>query len=127
VAKAAADLGDEAFRAMHARLMSAYFSENRDISSFEVLRGLWSDQGLDAEGFDAALTGDIRARVFDEHEQANVWGASGVPAIRRVDNDAVIVGAHPIELYRRWVDRSLSRGEGLVEVGAPEPSSPRVH
>jgi len=117
VAKAAAGLGEDAFRSIHERLMPAYFSENRDISSFDVLRALWAAQGLDAAGFDVALRAETRARVLEEHEEAKAWGANGVPAIRRVDNDAVIVGAHPIELYRRWIDRSLARGEGLVEAG----------
>jgi hypothetical protein len=29
-----------------------------------------------------------------------------------VGNDAVIVGAHPADLYRRWIDRTLARLEG---------------
>jgi hypothetical protein len=29
--------------------------------------------------------------------------------VRLEGNPAVIVGAHPIDLYRRWVDRSLER------------------
>ena len=45
-----------------------------------------------------------------------VDGARPIPsAIRRIDNDAVIVGAHPEALYRRWIERSLDRGEGLAE------------
>ena len=34
---------------------------------------------------------------------------TGVPAVRLVGNDAVIVGAHPFELYQRWVTRTLER------------------
>ena len=64
----------------------------------------------------AAEDPSIEASVLREHEEAREFGASGVPAIRRADNDAVIVGAHPEELYRRWIDRSLERGEGLVTI-----------
>ena len=35
-----------------------------------------------------------------------VADATGVPAVQLVGNDAVIVGAHPYELYRRWVERT---------------------
>jgi predicted DsbA family dithiol-disulfide isomerase len=115
VAKAAARVSDDAFQRMHARLMPAYFSENRDISSFVVLRELWDELGLPGADFDIAHNDEINASVFRDHEEARELGATGVPAIRRIDNDAVIVGAHPEELYRRWIERSLERGEGLVE------------
>lgn len=117
VAKAAAKLGPDAFRRMHARLMQAYFTENRDISSFDVLKRLWEAEGLPAAGFEAAHDEALLAEIQADHEAARALGANGVPAIRRVDNDAVIVGAHPEALYRRWIERSLERGEGLVEVG----------
>ncbi len=119
VAKAAARVGSGAFRAIHSRLMVAYFSENRDISSFDVLLGLWRGVGLRDADFEIAHLDEVESLILREHEEAREWGANGVPAIRRVDNDAVIVGAHPKELYRRWIDRSLERGEGLVEAGSP--------
>ena len=115
VAKAAARVGADAFRSIHERLMVGYFTENRDIPDFDVLRELWTGEGLDAADFDVAHRDEIEAEILREHAEALEWGANGVPAIRRVDNDAVIVGAHPEELYRRWIDRSLERGEGLVE------------
>ena len=110
---------------MHERLMLAYFTENRDISSFSVLFELWRGEGLSAPDFDVAHLSEIEAEVFRDHAEAREWGANGAPAIRRIDNDAVIVGAHPEELYRRWIDRSLERGEGLVEAGTPEVRASR--
>jgi len=98
VAKAAARVGPEAFRAMHARLMTAYFTENRDISNFEVLRELWLGEDLSLSDFTAAHLDEVEVQILREHAEAREWGAHGVPAIRRVDNDAVIVGAHPEEL-----------------------------
>ena len=115
VAKATARVSPSAFRRMHDRLMTAYFSENRDISSFDVLRELWLEQGLDPVAFEVARLDEIGDEVLRDHEEAREWGANGVPAIRRVDNDAVIVGAQPEELYRRWIERSLERGEDVVE------------
>ena len=114
VAKAAARVGPEAFRGMHARLMSAYFTHNRDISSEVVLQDLWAAEGLADDAFAVSREAEIEAQIFRDHDEAQEWGANGVPAIRRIDNDAVIVGAHPEALYRRWIDRSLERGEGLV-------------
>jgi len=45
-AKAAAQLGPAAFRAMHERLLHAYFAENRDITKGETLQPLWAETGL---------------------------------------------------------------------------------
>ena len=42
-----------------------------------------------------------------EHREALSLGASGVPAARLADEEALITGALPIELYRRWVRRTL--------------------
>jgi len=108
VAKAAARVSPAAFSMMHIRLMTAYFAENRDISSFDVLRELWDGEGLPAEAFELANSDEIESLIFREFEEARRLGATGVPAMRRADNDAVIVGAHPESLYRRWIERSLA-------------------
>lgn len=126
VAKAAARVGPGAFGSIHERLMVAYFSENRDISNFDVLRDLWQQEGLAPEAFEQAHLEEIEQEILREHEEARAWGASGVPAIRRIDNEAVIVGAHPEALYRRWIERSLERGEGLVEPGSSHEPGPRA-
>ena len=115
-AKAAAELGGEAFEAIHDRLMTAYFAENRDVSNFDVLRAVWNEAGLPDASFEVAHEERIERAVLADHAAAGDLGATGVPAIRRIDNDALIVGAQPIDVYRRWVERSLERGEGLVEV-----------
>ena len=115
VAKAAARQGDEAFRRMHDRLLRAYFSENLDISDGETLRGLWQEVGLDEQGFAEREDPVLLQRILDEHAEAIDGGATGVPAVRMAGNDAIIVGAHPLELYRRWVSRALaSREQGDV-------------
>ena len=108
VAKAAARVSPAAFRGMHDRLMTAYFAENRDISSFEVLRALWDGEGLPSEAFEFAHSEEIESLIFREYEEARQLGATGVPAVQRADNDAVIVGAHPESLYRHWIERSLA-------------------
>lgn len=110
-AKAAKALGPGAFRRMHDRLMTAYFSENRDISRLDVQRALWAELELPESAFDVALRPETVDLVMAEYDEARECGATGVPAVRLADNPAIIVGAHPLELYRRWVDRTLERRE----------------
>ncbi len=109
VSKAARQVGPQAFIAMHERLMRAYFGENRDISCMANLRVLWDEIGLPAEGFEVAGGSELLDEILADHREALEFGATGVPAVRLEGNPAVIVGAHPLELYRRWVDRSLER------------------
>ena len=45
--------------------------------------------------------------VLDEHREALEIGVTGVPAVRQEGMDSAIVGAHPIERYRRWIRRAL--------------------
>jgi len=116
VARVAAAYSPAAFRGVHASIMRAYFSENRDISSFDVLRTIWQDEGLPPEEFERARAPEVEAEIQAAFAGAREQGVTGVPAMRRIDNDAIIVGAHPEALYRRWIERSLERGEGLVAI-----------
>jgi predicted DsbA family dithiol-disulfide isomerase len=109
VAKAAARVGPEAFERMHWRLLSAYFSENRDISRAETLRAIWQELELPEEALAVADEEAIHAQVVAEHNEAIEFGANGVPAVRLADNPTCVVGAQPVELYRRWIERTLSR------------------
>ncbi|MEE8476285.1 MAG: DsbA family protein [Myxococcota bacterium] len=111
VAKAAASLGDEAFRRIHPRLLHAYFAENRDISDPAVLRCVWSEAGLPDSEFARSEDPSLLEQVVAEHREALDSGVTGVPAVRLEGNDAVIVGAHPLALYRRWVERMHGRSE----------------
>lgn len=109
VAKAAAQLGDDAFRRVHERLLRAYFGENRDITDAQTLRELWGKAGLPDAEFGRRDDPALLEQVLDEYHEAGESGASGVPALRMEGNPAVIVGAHRLELYRRWIDRTLER------------------
>jgi protein disulfide-isomerase len=118
VAKAAARLGKDAFGLIHERLLRAYFVESRDISSRDVLLELWLEVGLLEDGFELAADPALLDEVMRDHNEALEGGATGVPAVRLAGNPAVIVGAHPIELYRRWVDRSLARRAEAADVAS---------
>jgi predicted DsbA family dithiol-disulfide isomerase len=107
-AKAAASLGPEAFRALHRRLLEAYFTESRDVSDRATLRALWDEAGLPPAGFARCDDPALLAATLREHEQAALAGVAGVPAARMEGNDAIIVGANPTDLYRRWIQRRLA-------------------
>jgi predicted DsbA family dithiol-disulfide isomerase len=109
VAKAAARLGDDEFQQRHELLLRAYFAYNRYISRDSVLEELWQELGFPIEKLAVAQEPEILQEVLRQHHQARELGANGVPAVRLEGNDAVIVGAHATDLYRRWIDRTLAR------------------
>ena len=108
-AKAAASLGEASFRRMHERLLRAYFAESRDITDRETLRSLWAEVGLPEEEFARIDDPTLLREVLAQHREAQETGVTGVPAVQLAGNDAVIVGAHPLDLYRRWVERTRAR------------------
>lgn len=109
VAKAAARIGDDAFDRIHERLLEGYFAENRDITDAATLRELWSEAGLLPDAF-PALDDDFLVReTLRQHDEAIEAGVTGVPSVQLVGNDAVVMGAQPMEVYRRWIDRTLAR------------------
>lgn len=106
VAKAAAQLGDGAFRRVHDLLLHAYFAASRDVTDARTLRALWREAGLPDEEFRRTEDPALLRETLRQHDEALAAGATGVPAVRLADNNAVIVGAHPLELYQRWFERT---------------------
>ena len=104
-AKAAARLGPAAFRALHGRLLRAYFAESRDITRTETLRALWADCGLDPAAGEAASDGELVAEVQADHAAALERGITGVPAVAVAGREGWVLGAQPLAIYRRWVER----------------------
>jgi predicted DsbA family dithiol-disulfide isomerase len=115
VAKAAATLGDGEFRRMRDRLFVAYFSENRDITDDATLRALWDEVDLPAADFERSQEPALLRETLMQYQEAKDVGATGVPAVMLEGNSAVIVGAHPLELYQRWVRRTLAAREAGSE------------
>jgi len=107
-ARAAAELGPAAFRALQERLFEAYFAESRDVTDPATLLALWREAGLPADAFARAADPALLRRVLEEHQEAVERGITGVPAVSIEGNDAFVMGAQPIELYRRWVERRLA-------------------
>lgn len=110
VAKAAARIGPEPFKRLHERLLRAYFVDNRDITAERVLLELWQELELPPEDFEAARDPAVLKQVIDEHNEALMHGASGVPAARLLDGSGVLMGAQPTATYRNWIQRTLAAG-----------------
>ncbi len=115
-AKAAAALGPEAFGRLHEGLLRAYFAESRDISREPTLREVWAEAGLPPAEFERSRDPELLRRTLAEHREALESGVTGVPAVRLEGNEAVIVGAQPYALYRRWYDRSRARRAASLRV-----------
>jgi predicted DsbA family dithiol-disulfide isomerase len=111
-AKAAATLGRDAERALRDRLFPAYFSESRDISDAQTLRALWVEAGLPVAEFARIGEPELERQVRAEHAEALALDATGVPAVRVGENEFVLLGAQPLETYRRWLRRSLDARAG---------------
>lgn len=109
LAKAAATHGPEAFAAIHARLLHAYFVESRDVTDRDTQRALWREIGLAEAGFARVDAPEHRETVLAEHRQALEHGVTGVPAVMMVGNDVPTLGAMTHETYRRWIARALGR------------------
>jgi predicted DsbA family dithiol-disulfide isomerase len=107
VARAAAELGCAAFDSLHERLFHAYFAENRDITERATLRAVWREAGLRASGFERSADPAIRDAVLADHREATELGIHGVPAVRIEPNRVATVGAHPLEVYRRWFLKAI--------------------
>lgn len=109
LAKAAARIDAEKGAAVRDRLFAAYFSENLDITDPGTMRAIWRECDLPDASFGDIEDPALLQEVLDQYKEALSLGANGVPAILLVGTDAVITGAHPRALYRRWIDRTLER------------------
>jgi predicted DsbA family dithiol-disulfide isomerase len=109
VAKAAERLGPDGLRRMEERLFHAYFAENRDITDRETQRALWGEAGLPADRFASADAPELLSETLADHAEAVEWGVAGVPAVRMVGQDGMVIGAQPLAIYRRWIQRAITR------------------
>jgi predicted DsbA family dithiol-disulfide isomerase len=107
-AKAAARFGTLAFGRMHAALMRAYFTENRDITDRETLLALWRELALPEDRFRYVEDPQLLHETTAQYREALEHGIDGVPAIRVPGRDGALIGAQPVETFRHWINRLLS-------------------
>ena len=101
--KTAATFGQEIWGRYHNKLLRAYFAENRDVSSSDVLLQLAHEIDIDTDLFEEIRTAseeDFKQQVFAEHNEALTSGISGVPAVV-IDNRFLISGAVEVQQYRK--------------------------
>ena len=101
-------MGPEAFEDVHERLLDAYFSKNRDITDDGVLLDLWRESGLPPADFESRQDPSLLDEILGQHQEAIEHGASGVPAVRASDHYGVLMGAQPVEVYHRWLEKLLA-------------------
>ena len=90
------------------RVFEAYFVNDRNIASPDVLAGIAAELGLDGDDLRRALTeGRYRAEVEAEYAEAREVGVTAVPTF--VAGGYALVGAHPIENLRKLMEASGAR------------------
>ncbi len=98
----------------HRALLTAYFTDNRDISDLEVLADVASESGVDRDGFTAAFTEHNQAMtqaVIEDHNSAIESGITAVPTVV-INGVMPVPGAQEVDAYETWIERILSRNGG---------------
>ncbi|MCH2633135.1 MAG: DsbA family protein, partial [Acidimicrobiales bacterium] len=93
--KTAAKFGRDRWQEFHMNLMRAYFTENRDISSSDVLLQVVKESGIDVDTFEQTQAENeqrFSRQVFDDYNEATNLGINGVPAVV-IDDQYLISGA----------------------------------
>jgi len=106
----AAEAGRDVFERFHLAAMGAYFVEHRTISEAEELADIAGECGLDRARFLVDLRhrgGELQRMVLDDHTAALDAGVHAVPSVGV--NGFAIPGAQDLAVYRRMIDRLLSR------------------
>lgn len=91
------------------KLLTAYFSDNEDVSDRETLIRIASESGLDSETAGEILDSDRYANdVRASEDYFRERGIQSVPAII-INNENLISGGQPPEVFERAL-RELSKG-----------------
>ena len=86
---------------MHARVMHAFWAEDRDIADPDVLAAEAEQVGLDPDGVrEAARTLPYEGLISASTQAVQEMGAGGVPAFV-VDDKLLIPGAQPHSLFEK--------------------------
>jgi predicted DsbA family dithiol-disulfide isomerase len=113
--RAALRLGEHArghglHRALHDRVMDAYWAESRDVGDHDELRALAADVGLDSDEVDVVLGGDRYGDVVEASTaQAVSIGVNGVPAFV-LDRRLLVLGAQPEEVFEAAFEQLEAAG-----------------
>ncbi len=105
--KAVAQLDPDKAMTYHHRLLTAYFTENRNIADSETLLDLAADVGVDREAL-AQVARDqqdgLAAQVIEEHNDAINSQVTAVPTVV-LEHAFGVPGAQPVDTYIRLIER----------------------
>ncbi|GAA1476132.1 DsbA family oxidoreductase [Nocardioides aestuarii] len=97
-------------------LLAAYFTEARNVADRAVLRDVAIAAGLDATRVDEVLGGtEFTAEVHADIEQAQAFGATGVPFFV-VDRKYGVSGAQPVEVFAQVLDQAWAEAHPQLQV-----------
>lgn len=109
--KASANFGAEFQDKFHAALLTAYFTDNRTISDWDVLADIATEVGLDRDEFTTFLDANreyLASWVIDEHNSAIQNGIQAVPTVVIADV-LPVPGAQDVDTYERLVNKLIER------------------
>lgn len=105
--KAVTQLDPDKAMDYHHRLLTAYFTENRNIADSETLLDLAAEVGVDRDAL-AELARDqqdvLAAQVIEEHNGAINAQVTAVPTVV-LEHAFGVPGAQPVETYIRLIER----------------------
>ena len=114
-----AEGGNELQGRVKEALLEAYFTHARDVSDHAVLREVAVTAGLDGVRVDEVLASrEFEAEVRADVEQAQAYGATGVPFFV-IDQKYGVSGAQPTEVFAQVLERAWAESHPSVEVLAP--------
>jgi predicted DsbA family dithiol-disulfide isomerase len=97
-------------------MLAAYFTEARNVADHDVLREVAVGAGLDAERVDEVLASrELEADVHADIEQAQAYGATGVPFFV-IDQKYGVSGAQPTEVFTQVLERAWSESHPALEM-----------
>ena len=97
-------------------LLEAYFTHARNVADHHVLREVAVATGLDPARVDEVLgSREFEQEVWADIEQAQAYGASGVPFFV-IDQKYGVSGAQPTEVFTQVLEKAWSEAHPRIEV-----------
>ena len=97
-------------------LLAAYFTEARNVADHAVLREVAVAAGLEPTRVDRVLASrEFEADVHADAEQAQAYGATGVPFFV-IDQKYGVSGAQPTEVFSQVLEKAWSEAHPRIEV-----------
>ena len=97
-------------------LLKAYFTDARNVADHAVLREVALAAGLEPTRVDEVLASrEFEAEVHADAEQAQAYGATGVPFFV-IDQKYGVSGAQPTEVFTQVLEKAWSASHPRIEV-----------